>query len=136
MPEPIMSEFPRNDFWRKPRTGWSARLLWFAAITSVIFLLIFCLAMASARQDTFLNIARRSFLIAVSFSAVIGGGVLFIGWVRHWRNARRFLFFSACVVTLIALFFTEEHWRGKLAWTHYRDAQIAKGEKKIGRAHV
>src|SRR5262245_43658998 len=124
-----MSEATRKDFWRKPRTGWSARILWFAAIAVPLFVLVLCVALTSGRPDTFPNVAGRSFLIAISISAVVGCGVLFIGWVRHWRNARRFLFFSACVITVIALSFTAEHWRSKLSWTHYRDAQIAKGEK-------
>jgi hypothetical protein len=124
-----MSEAPRSDFWRKPRTGWSGRFLWFALVASAIFVLIFCFGMASGTNDSLLDVAVRSFLLAVGISVVIGSGALFIRWLCHWRNLRRFLFVSACLVTLIMLFFTEEHWRGKRAWTHYRDAQIAKGEK-------
>lgn len=44
---------------------------------------------------------------------------------RFWK---RFLFTAACLATVIALFYTEENIRGKLAWDRYIREQTAKGE--------
>src|SRR6266550_1954971 len=37
-----------------------------------------------------------------------------------WLTARRVLFGLMCFVTLAALFYAEENWRGARAWNHYR----------------
>jgi hypothetical protein len=42
---------------------------------------------------------------------------------------RRFLFVLACLVTLIAILYAEEDWRGKRAWENFRHEWEAKGEK-------
>jgi hypothetical protein len=54
--------------------------------------------------------------------------VLFIRWLFHWRNFKRFLFGFACFITLIALFYAEEDWRGWHAWNKFKQAWEAKGE--------
>ena len=41
---------------------------------------------------------------------------------------RRWLFVIACIVTLVALFYAEEDWRGKHAWDTYKRERQAKGE--------
>ena len=41
---------------------------------------------------------------------------------------RRWLFAVACVVTLVALFYAEEDWRGKHAWDTYKREREAKGD--------
>src|SRR5258705_1066167 len=45
-----------------------------------------------------------------------------------WRIARRFLVAAAAVATLVAVFYTVEHWRGAHAWKNCRRALEAKGE--------
>jgi hypothetical protein len=42
---------------------------------------------------------------------------------------RRILFGIACLVTLIALFYAEEDWRGKHAWNKFKTEWEARGEK-------
>jgi hypothetical protein len=42
---------------------------------------------------------------------------------------RRILFCVACLVTLIALYYAEENWRGKRAWNKFKTEWEAKGEK-------
>jgi hypothetical protein len=62
----------------------------------------------------------------------VGFAVAAIAFVRccaYWRNFRRFLFGIACFVTLIALLYAEENWRGKRAWEKHRREWEAKGEK-------
>ena len=46
-----------------------------------------------------------------------------------WRNFKRFLFGLACFVTLIALFYAEEDWRGWHAWQKFKHEWEAKGEQ-------
>jgi len=53
----------------------------------------------------------------------------FIRWVCHWRNFKRFVFGVACVVTVIALFYAEEDWRGKYDLEKFKRQWEAKGEK-------
>ncbi|HVU09385.1 MAG TPA: hypothetical protein VHG89_12655 [Verrucomicrobiae bacterium] len=52
---------------------------------------------------------------------------------KFWRRA---LFIFACCLTLIALFYVEEDWRGKHAWENYKHELEAKGEKLDWQAFV
>lgn len=47
-----------------------------------------------------------------------------LSWLLRWR----FLALG-CVVTLVALFYAVENWRGRQAWGDYKRAQEAKGER-------
>ena len=47
----------------------------------------------------------------------------------NWRWLRRILITLAILATLIAVFYTEEDWRGKRAWENYKHEWEAKGEK-------
>src|ERR1017187_8849057 len=69
----------------------------------------------------------------VLIDGVVGVSVLFglwllIRWLWCWRNLKRFLFGLACVITLIALFYVEEDWRGWHAWNTFKHEWEAKGE--------
>ncbi len=55
---------------------------------------------------------------------------------RGWRALRRILISAAVLVTLIAMAYTEEDWRGKRAWTNYQREWEAKGEKFDWQAFV
>lgn len=46
-----------------------------------------------------------------------------------WRGVRRILVLLAWAVTIIALFYGEENWRGSRAWNRYRNELEARGEK-------
>src|SRR5882724_4765637 len=48
-------------------------------------------------------------------------------WLFGWRMLRRFLVTLAALVTLVALFYAEEGWRGKRAWENYRRQAEARG---------
>jgi hypothetical protein len=47
---------------------------------------------------------------------------------RRWRVARRLLLAAAALVTLLAVFYTVENWRGKRAWENCRRDLEARGE--------
>ncbi|MGO8698885.1 MAG: hypothetical protein ACLQVY_14315 [Limisphaerales bacterium] len=52
----------------------------------------------------------------------------FFRWLFSWRTARRATIALACFVTLIALAYTEEDWRGKRAWKQCKAELEAKGD--------
>src|SRR5438132_8274611 len=51
------------------------------------------------------------------------------GWMFSWRILRRCLFVLACLLTLLALFYAEENWRGHRAWNKYRQELETHGEQ-------
>jgi hypothetical protein len=58
------------------------------------------------------------------------------GWLFSWRTIRRCLFALACLLTLIALFYAEENWRGRRAWNKYRHELEARGAQFDYRAFI
>ena len=50
-------------------------------------------------------------------------------WLFSWRTLRRGLLTLAGLVTLAALFFAEENWRGKRDWEQFKREWEAKGEQ-------
>jgi hypothetical protein len=50
-------------------------------------------------------------------------------WVFSWKMLRRVLISVGLLLTLIALVWTEENVRGKMAWSRYKSELEAKGEK-------
>jgi len=66
------------------------------------------------------------------FFGVLGASILvcllvLIRWLRCWRNVRRLLIGLAIFATLVAIFYTEEDWRGKRAWENCKRELEAKG---------
>jgi hypothetical protein len=60
----------------------------------------------------------------------------FFSWLFSWRIIRRNLIALAWLVTIIALFYGEEDWRGSRTWNNYRDSLIAQGEQLDFKAFV
>jgi hypothetical protein len=54
--------------------------------------------------------------------------VRFFRWLFSWRIMRRVIIVLAWTVTIIALWYGEEDWRGRRAWNQYRQAAEARGE--------
>src|SRR5690349_4072194 len=54
--------------------------------------------------------------VGASLGTSILGMCFFVRWLCSWRNFRRFLVGLAVFATLMAIFYTEENWRGKRAW--------------------
>jgi hypothetical protein len=57
-------------------------------------------------------------------------------WIFSWRVIRRSLIVLAWMVTIVALFYGEENWRGSHSWSKYRDALTARGEQLDFKAFV
>ena len=53
----------------------------------------------------------------------------FFRWLFSWRTLGRIMVGLAILATLITLVCTEEHWRGKRAWTQYKHELEVQGEK-------
>ncbi len=53
-----------------------------------------------------------------------------------WKTLRRCLVGLAVLITLIALYYTEEGWRGKRAWENYRRQLVAQGVRLDLMAYV
>ena len=53
-----------------------------------------------------------------------------------WRVLRRCLVALAVLITLVALFYTGEAWRGKRAWENYRDKLVAEGMQMDLKAYL
>ena len=49
--------------------------------------------------------------------------------VSSSRRPRRWIFLLVAIVTLVALFYTIENWRGQRAWGTYKRELLAQGEK-------
>lgn len=107
-----MTETPTNKPARRiSRTFliWLASFLLIALATAVLLL----------RTDRAPN--KYPDIVWSLIFGVVGASLLvcllaFICWLRCWRNLRRTLIGLAILATLIAIFYTEEYWRGKHAW--------------------
>src|SRR2546428_6679404 len=53
----------------------------------------------------------------------------FMRWFFTRRNLRRMVILLAWMATVVALFYGEEHWRGRRAWTQYRQELERRGEQ-------
>ena len=53
----------------------------------------------------------------------------FSEWLFSWRIIRRTLIVLAWIVTLVALFYGEQDWRGRRGWEKYSESLKAQGEK-------
>jgi len=129
-----MNEEPKNSrkqSWKGPR----ALLFWLTLISITMFVGAFILMLIGVEWLKIWNGQTLIFAIVFalgSFAVIVAAVFLFypvICWFFRWRNFKRFLFGLACFITLIALFYAEEDWRGKHAWQKYKHAWEAKGEK-------
>ena len=48
-------------------------------------------------------------------------------WLFSWRSVRTAVFGTLVVLTLIAMFYVVENWRGRYAWKKYRAAAATRG---------
>ncbi|MGO8839173.1 MAG: hypothetical protein ACLQAH_15815 [Limisphaerales bacterium] len=125
-----MNEEPKS-IWKKSWKGRSAILIWSALIGLAIFLAI--LIAAAGKLDTTLggSFAAAAFIgivVVICGLFAIYAVVPFLRWLL-WKHWRRTLFGFACFITLIALFYAEEDWRGKRDWEKFKHEWEARGEK-------
>ena len=102
---------------------------WFLLSGGIIFLVILYSLVMSSPGVRGWSLVASAFVLAVVATGLGVLALLFGRWLCRWRNLRRVLFILACLVTLIALAYAEENWRGRRAWQRHRQECEAKGEK-------
>ncbi len=65
--------------------------------------------------------------VCVAIATGATGLWLAVRWLNCWRNVRRALIGLAIFATLVAIFYTEENWRGKRAWENCKRELEGKG---------
>jgi hypothetical protein len=117
-----------KSIWKKSWKGPRLFLVW-------LFLLIATLVVFSTgvwligKPFTELSDWSTNLIFGVIVASLLFTFWLFIRWVCCWRNFKRFLFGLVCCVTLVALFYAEENWRGKHAWKKFKQEWETKGER-------
>ena len=126
-----MNDEPKS-IWEKSRLlpHWLRAWLWITGVTYLALIMVSLFLPGGPRQGSEWLVALTAFLAA---GGVIAASLLglwaCIRWLCRWRNLRRCIFGLACVVTLLALLYAEENWRGRRAWNQYQRAEEAQGTK-------
>lgn len=110
---------------RLPGSG----VVWFAVLVAALFLILCAFVLVTSPAGLNADTILGAFVGALAASML--GFVLlwFARWLFRGRNFVRFIFAVACFVTLAALAYAVENWRGKRAWDHHRRLWESKGEK-------
>jgi hypothetical protein len=102
------------------------RALWLFFLA--VFILLGAVAAVALIQDS--GVAIKTLLLILSGVSIIGILILTIIRLLISRRFRRpALFALICLITLIALFYAEEDWRGHHAWRQFQQERAARGEK-------
>ena len=125
-----MDEKPKS-IWKKSWTGRSWLWAWLVLVlaTFLIVLIISLFIPGRARDTSIWEAALNCSLGVGVIGGICVGLLVFIRWIFHWQNIKRFLFGLACFATLLALIYAEEDWRGWHAWNKFKHEWEAKGEK-------
>ena len=129
-----MNEEPHN-FRKKSWSVSSAVLIWLALFTAIVLgTMIPAWSAPTALQDPLHPLAIFIMgIIGASFVLWLRTG---LRWLFRWLNLRQFLMGLALLATLIALFYTEENWRGKRAWDNCKRELEARGAALDWNAYI
>lgn len=123
-----MNEKPKS-VWTRPVSGGWRIAGWFIILFTAILVILVCRNLMRAESRSFSDSILPALGLSAGLALLLMGVVWCLRWSRSWRNLRRLLFGVVCLITLIALFYAEENWRGKWAWKNYQRAAEARGEK-------
>jgi hypothetical protein len=126
-----MNEEPKS-IWKKSWIGWSWLRAWLIVVAATFFTVLIVTLFIPGRPRNFSDwwpALVFTFVVSVVAATAFVGLWAFTRCFFCWRNFKRFLFGLACFVTLIALFYAEEDWRGWHAWQKFKREWEAKGEK-------
>jgi hypothetical protein len=122
-----------KSVWKKSWTGWGRLRAWLIVVAATFIIVLIVILLIPGRPRDFSDWwPALAFLLFVSvvIATVFVGLWAFIRWLFCWRNFKRLLFACACFVTLIALFYAEEDWRGWHAWNQFKhEWEANKGER-------
>jgi hypothetical protein len=122
-----MDEKPKS-IWKKSWTGRRGLLLWLIPLT-LLFIVVYANGNVPDSLKNYLGLPAYALFFSLFVTLMLSFAVRFVRWVFCWRNFKRFLFGLACFVTLVALFYAEENWRGKHDWGNYKREWQTRGEK-------
>ena len=118
-----MNETPKDKSgWRAPRI----LLIWLASFALITLAMGIVLVTTESAPKKSPDIVW-SLLFGVLGASILICFLALIRWLRCWSNLRRLLIGTAIFATLIAIFYTEENWRGKRAWENCKRELEAKG---------
>ena len=126
-----MNEEPKS-IWKKSWKGPRAFLFWLLIVlVAALFVAVTITFMIDRHGgwESFVESVLAAMVIFVVMTAVAFALYKIIRWLCCWRNFKQFLFGLACFITLIALFYAEEDWRGWHAWNKFKREWEAKGER-------
>ncbi|HTI98126.1 MAG TPA: hypothetical protein VL527_04405 [Dongiaceae bacterium] len=95
----------------------------------LIILAVMAVALFTTNASLGLPYVLASLIAGVVGATVLAGIWLFIRWLCCWRNLRRALIGLAGLVTLIAVLYAEENWRGRHAWEQFQRQEEIRGLK-------
>lgn len=125
-----MNQEPKS-IWKKswPSPWWLRAWVITAGVTFLILLVISQKLPGGPKGAGQWLVALTVFLVASLAVAALAIFLwLFIRWLFCRHNVKRTLFGLACFITLIALIYAEEDWRGRHDWNQFKQKWDAKGE--------
>lgn len=111
-----------------PKKEWKKVLRWLGLTLLGLYTLWLLGGLIFVPRTEWADFALGGFIFVIVLTVVGFGIVLFVRWLWCWRNVKRFALGLACLITLIALFYAVENFRGYRAWQNYKLAAEAKGE--------
>jgi hypothetical protein len=129
-PRKTMNEKPKS-FWKKSWTGLYWLRVWLIVVAATFFAVLIVTLFIPGRPRSLSDwwpTLVLTLLVSVAVATVFVGLWAFIRSFFCWRNFKQLLFGTACLATLIALFFAEEDWRGWHTWNKFKQEWEAKGE--------
>ena len=123
-----MNEEPKS-IWKRSWRGPSGIFLWFLLLAGAVFPVALLFGVTLGKPLPLASHLTLAGVAAIAIAVSVTLVVWFVRWVWCWRSVKRLLFIVACLVTLIALFYAEENWRGQHAWKKFKAEWEAKGER-------
>lgn len=115
------------NIWRRPLRG-PAGIIAGCVLLVIAAFVVFAIGFFVLMDVKGSELIRLSAIYSLLLVLVVVGGFILVRWIRNPGNLRRFILAMGCVITLIALAYAEENWRGWHAWEGYRRQLAAKGE--------
>ncbi|HTL54369.1 MAG TPA: hypothetical protein VL361_01765 [Candidatus Limnocylindrales bacterium] len=114
------------------RTAWAEPRHFFFWLAFFSLVALICIAAAAGFAGPPRVLAYFALLCALCFVVAVAAFVL--GWIPpvrrllSWLLGRRFLALAS-IITLVALFYAVENWRGRSAWQNFKRGREAQGER-------
>ena len=101
-------------------------LIWLVAFLLIALVMLKVLWTADREPETYQDVVW-SLVSGALGASVLACLLMFIRWLCCWRNLRRALVGFAIFATFVAIFYTEEDWRGKRTWENCKSQLEGQG---------